>query len=146
MNPGVRYWLFQIPGLLLVGGVLVSLAYFDWIEWATAAMIFGLWLIKDAILFPYLKDSYRVEKKQGAQALVGREGVLESEVNPRGWIRLGGELWQAALSEEGRAPEPPLARGDKARVVAVAGMTVIVERPREETEHGAAVFAEDEMV
>ena len=58
--------------------------------------------------------SHRRRPVVGAQALVG----LHGEIDDDGWARVNGELWRA----RGAAP------GDRVRVVAVDGLTLVVER------------------
>lgn len=140
MKPTLRYWVYQIPGILLLGAVLFPLVLYDLVEIGTALLVMALWIIKDAILFPFLRDSYKIEQKQGVAVLVGKTGVLESDLKVRGWMRLRGELWQAALPEGA----PPLSRGETVRVVAVQGMVLVVEKPEPRTEYGDEVYDEEE--
>ena len=42
----------------------------------------------------------------GSEFLVGERGVAEEDLNPRGYVRVRGELWHAELIESGAAKIP----------------------------------------
>ena len=73
--------------------------------------LFWIWLSK------------RRKATMGMDALVGRTAKVARPCRPLGYVRLGGELWQARC-EEGAD------RGDDVRVVRVDGLTLYVERER----------------
>ena len=58
---------------------------------------------------------HRRKGKKGAACLrlVGREGAVERDLNPEGFVLVGGELWPARLSGDVRE----LRRGKMVRVV-----------------------------
>ena len=74
-----------------------------------AESLFWIWLSK------------RRKATLGAEALVGRTTTVARPCRPRGFVRLDGELWQAACAEGAD-------RGDEVRVVGFEGLTLIVER------------------
>lgn len=57
----------------------------------------------------------------GPQALVGADGVAQQVLAPHGQILVHGELWQAES-------DSPVPAGDTVRVLAVRGLTLLVER------------------
>jgi membrane protein implicated in regulation of membrane protease activity len=57
----------------------------------------------------------------GAEALIGKEGIVVEECYPRGRVRVQGELWSASCA--GGA-----ATGAPVRVIALDGLTLTVER------------------
>lgn len=117
----LRYLLFQIPGWALLAVVLVAaMAWWD-LSGALAASIFALFVIKDAVLFPFVRVAYEPKSGGGAQALVGQRVVAEEALAPEGYVRIGAELWRAELAR-GAAR-----RGETLRVVAVRGLTLVVE-------------------
>jgi membrane protein implicated in regulation of membrane protease activity len=77
-----------------------------------------------AALLTYVVLSSRHAKASGrALAPVGRVGLVESDLNPVGFVMIAGELWRARLRDEGgRAP-----RGTKVRVVGAEGCDLLVE-------------------
>jgi membrane-bound serine protease (ClpP class) len=64
----------------------------------------------------------RLPIQTGQEALVGRQGVVRSELAPRGQVQLGGELWTAELEQ----PAASLPRGARVVVVRVEGLRLIV--------------------
>jgi membrane-bound serine protease (ClpP class) len=58
----------------------------------------------------------------GAAALIGAEGVVESDLAPRGWVRVRGELWQAEPLSPGTLPA-----ATRVRICAVRGLALQVE-------------------
>lgn len=70
--------------------------------------LFWIWLSK------------RRRASVGTEALVGQTATVARPCRPLGYVRLKGELWQARC-EEGADP------GDQVRVVAVDGLTLVVE-------------------
>ena len=118
----VKYTLFQIPGWLLVG----FLAYHarGWLgltDWA-AALVVVAFMVKDAVLFPYVRRSYEIHGRENAEALIGLLGVTEETLDPEGYVRLGPELWKAELRGV-----PVVSAGRTVRVCSVEGLTLMVE-------------------
>jgi membrane-bound serine protease (ClpP class) len=58
----------------------------------------------------------------GPDSIVGKEGVVEADINPAGYVRVEGELWKAASSSHG------LRKGDTVIVTGISGLELIVER------------------
>jgi membrane-bound serine protease (ClpP class) len=67
----------------------------------------------------------RLPSVTGAEALLGREGVVTSDLTLRGTVRVGGEDW-SAIAEVG-----PIGAGETVEVLAVEGITLRVHRPYE---------------
>jgi membrane-bound serine protease (ClpP class) len=63
----------------------------------------------------------RIPKSTGRDWLIGQEGVVTSDLTPRGVVQLGGERWSA------KSTGGPLPVGMKVRVIAVEGLTLHVE-------------------
>ena len=117
----LRYLAFQIPGWVVLALVLgAAMAWWD-LSRTLAAAIFTLFVIKDAVLFPFVRVAYEPTSGGGAQALVGQRARAEEDLAPDGYVRLGAELWRAEIAR-GSAP-----RGAALRVVAVRGLTLVVE-------------------
>jgi membrane protein implicated in regulation of membrane protease activity len=117
-----RYALLQIPGQLVVLGL--SLAAWEWLG-APGWLAWGAplaWVVKDALLFPLVWRAYEPDDSV-SPGPVGQLAVAEDTLDPRGWARLGPELWRAELAD-GSGPVPP---GAKLRVVAVDGLVLRVE-------------------
>jgi membrane-bound ClpP family serine protease len=91
-------------------------------DWAAAGII-GLWVIKDAVMFPFVRIAYQPGSGGGAASLVGARGTAQDALRPSGYVRVSAELWRAELPP-GAAPVEP---GDRVRVLGVHGLTLVVE-------------------
>jgi len=120
MRTLARYLLFQIPGWALMA-VLAELAVL-WLDvpprWAWGA--FGLWLLKDAAMFPLLRKAYRRDGKSHGH--VGERGIADGAIDPEGWVRIGPERWRARLAPGAG----PIAAGAPVQVVAMDGLELRV--------------------
>jgi len=124
----LRYILLQVPGVLGVSLALLALRLWLELSWWWVGGGLLVWVIKDAVLFPFVWPSYA---EQGGSAedrysLVGQQGVVAVRLEPGGMVRLRGERWQARLVEENTSLEV----GAPMEVVQVEGLTLLV-RPLE---------------
>jgi membrane-bound serine protease (ClpP class) len=62
--------------------------------------------------------------RTGTQTLIGRFGTVTSDLNPRGQVQLGSELWTAESTEEGI----DLPRGTRVQVERVHGVKLMVRK------------------
>jgi membrane protein implicated in regulation of membrane protease activity len=86
-----------------------------------AALLFGVWVLKDLALFPVLRIAYEPRSGGGFAELAGARAIAREPLAPLGYVRIGGELWRAEAAS-GFVP-----RGAPVRVVAVRGLTLVVE-------------------
>jgi membrane protein implicated in regulation of membrane protease activity len=119
-----KYALFQVPGWVAAAVVLVGL-----MEWASlspwaASGLFTLWVIKDIALYRFVRSAYDSEIKTGVAQLVGEKGVAQEWLDPRGMVRVRGELWQAEAEPSEQRIEP----NSEIRVTAARGLTLVVSR------------------
>lgn len=120
-----RYWLLQVPGWGVLGAVLwVSHHYFG-LSWLWCGVLFGVWVLKDWAIYPILKKHYEFRHEGATESLLGQRAIAEEVLEPRGYVRLRGELWRAEL-QEGSAPIP---RGGEVVVDTIEGLTLRV-RPK----------------
>ena len=122
-----RYWLYQIPGIVLVASLTVAAAHWFSLPSWTCVLGVAVWVAKDAALYPMLKPSYRTGGPIGPAALIGSVGTVRDALDPIGLIKVGPELWKAKSSS-------PAAVGEAVRVVGCSGMTLLVEAPAPETD------------
>lgn len=124
-SPWQRYWLYQLPGIVVVAALAAVAA--QWLSlppWTCVAATL-LWVAKDAALYPVVKASYQAGGPTGPASLIGSLGTVRDALDPIGMIKIGPELWKAKSSA-------PAAAGDVVRVVGCTGMTLLVEaRPPE---------------
>jgi membrane protein implicated in regulation of membrane protease activity len=119
----VRYTLFQIPDLILLSLGLAAAVRWWGLPVIAAYGLVAAWIIKDVILFPILRIAYESDGSDGPSGVRGALGVVTQPLAPTGYVRLGSELWRAELaSGSGSA-----AVGSSVRVVAVRGLTLVVE-------------------
>jgi membrane protein implicated in regulation of membrane protease activity len=116
-----RYALFQSPGWL--AAAVAAGAAVDWLGVAPwiAATGAALWLVKDLVLFPFVRRAY--ERGATTHGEVGERGIAEGAIDPEGWVRIGAERWRARLARGAATIEA----GAEVRVVAVEGLVVRVE-------------------
>ena len=121
-----RYMLLQIPGLFVVGVTLTLLVRWAYLTTPLAWGLFGLWVLKDAALFPILRVGYETHPGAGgADGMLGAVGIAEEALTPGSpaTVRVGPERWTARLADGGTA----LPAGSTVRVVAVRDLTLLVE-------------------
>jgi membrane protein implicated in regulation of membrane protease activity len=119
-----RYWLLQIPGWILL--ILVLGAAHEWFglpAWMSL-LIFLLWVVKDAVLYPILKRGYESAPPAGTQRLVGLTGVAKQDLNPEGFVFVNGELWKAVADPASDLIEA----GEQVQVKSAEGMLLTVSR------------------
>ena len=108
MKVFTRYLLLQIPGFAAVLVAMVLLNRLLGVAgWVGALVIVG-WVLKDLALYPLLRPAYeRTEHLTPRARMLGERGVVEQALDPSGYVRLRGELWQAESEDryEHRATE-----------------------------------------
>jgi len=130
----LRYAALQIPGQVFVG--LPAVASWEWLG-APAWLAWGVplvWVVKDALLFPFVWRAYEPDDPGAPGGLVGATAVVEEALAPRGWVRVGPELWRAELAQDGAAAP----RGARVRIVRVDGLVLEVEPSDLPTHSGPA--------
>lgn len=119
----LRYILFQIPGFVLIMTTLILFRRWvdlpGWVFWGSIV----LWIAKDIILFPFVWRSYDQDRLKDLQTLIGGEGIVEKPLEPSGYIRVHGELWQAEVGED----RLPVGKGEVVKVIGIRGLKLIVE-------------------
>ncbi len=117
-----KYLLLQIPGWILWSLILM---------WAHASLTLPLWtggvllclaVVKDFVLYPFVRSAYESDTKTGVERLVGVGGKVQRALDPKGYIRVNGELWQAKTE----LADQPLPSGSPVTVRAFRGLTLIV--------------------
>jgi membrane protein implicated in regulation of membrane protease activity len=107
--------------LLLAILAWVAARSFD-VPWWTGAGVVALWVLKDLLLFPVMRHYYRAVPSE--RRMVGAEGIALSRLNPRGFVRVRGEIWQA---EQAHGANGEILEGARVRVRDVRGLLVLVE-------------------
>lgn len=121
-----RYWLLQVPGWVLLVGLLSAAHYWIGLSVATAAVVLVLWLVKDLVLYPVLKPHYAFNERDAHGGLVGEHAVAQETLAPRGWVKVRGELWAAEVEKH----DAPVNQGERVVIESVDGLTLRVTRKR----------------
>lgn len=118
----LRYLTLQVPGWILA--LVVLLAVRRWVDLSVplAGGILALLIIKDFLLYPFLRGAYAAEGRHGTELLVGAQGVVTEPITACGYVRVRGELWRAEPTDA----TPPIPTGSRVVVVAARGLTLIV--------------------
>lgn len=126
-----KYLIIQLTQLAIIVGVLVVVRSFVHVPAWVIALVLGVWILKDIILYRWLWRAYAYPDSDPLSELVGMEATVAQTLNPEGFVRVYGELWKARLT----LPEPgesagkrlSLTQGAQAKVVGVRGSTLLVE-------------------
>jgi membrane-bound serine protease (ClpP class) len=116
--------LLGIAGLV-VGGILAINSDSSSADWAGGALI--AFAILSAISFFYITrkvvhTTRDLPPLAGTEEMVGAEAEARSGIDPTGTVFMRGTLWSARLGEG----MTPVAFGDRVRVEAVDGLTLVV--------------------
>jgi membrane protein implicated in regulation of membrane protease activity len=118
----LRYVLLNIPELAAVVLILIIIQHWvvlqTWLFWS----IIGLWICKDALLFPFVWRAYDWNRSEQSGSMIGALGLAKQRLAPSGYVRIRGELWRAERIGEG----PPIEAGQTVRVEKMKGLTVFV--------------------
>ncbi|HEV8712504.1 MAG TPA: NfeD family protein [Candidatus Binatia bacterium] len=122
MTTWTKYLLLQTPGWLVMAVLLLGLWHWLGLSPWVAIGLFVVWVVKDFLLYPFVRSSYETTAKTGSQQLVGALGVARERLAPNGYVHVHGELWQATAEPS----HTPIAAGSTIRVQAAHGLTLIV--------------------
>jgi membrane protein implicated in regulation of membrane protease activity len=118
----LRYVLLNIPELAAVVLILIIIEHWAvlpiWLFWS----IIGFWIVKDALLFPFVWRAYDWNRTESTGSMIGAQGVARERLAPSGYVRIHGELWRAERLGEG----PPIEAGQIVRLEKMEGLTVFV--------------------
>jgi membrane protein implicated in regulation of membrane protease activity len=117
-----KYALAQIPDIVIfVAAVLALQRWLDLSTWLVTLLI-AVWVLKDILLFPWLRRSFEEGRPEDAQPMIGARGVAKDRLDPDGYIWVRGELWRAELVQG----HPPIEAGEPLEVQDVRGLTLLV--------------------
>jgi membrane-bound ClpP family serine protease len=119
----VRYTLFQIPGLALAAVLLWWLMRHFSISTGYFFVLLGLWLLKDIVIFPFVWHSYYNASGNVLEKMIGKTGTAVNDIDPLGYVRIGGEMWKAEILPGNRA----VAKGEPVVVTGIDGLLLTVE-------------------
>lgn len=117
-----RYILFQLPELVLVCLVLLGLVGMDVLGARLAWGLLAVWLVKEVVVFPFVRRAYEPSDPSGVASILGATGVVTNRLDLEGMIRVGPELWAARLE----AGCDPVEVGATVRVISIDGLRLTV--------------------
>ena len=95
------YSIFNIATGLLKGAVLLAIVFWLLPLWGINIPVWGIALIIITFL-TYETVTFRLGRRTldrkpviWSEAMIGRSGKATTELNPRGYVQVDGELWQA---------------------------------------------------
>jgi membrane protein implicated in regulation of membrane protease activity len=119
-----RYTLFQLPELLLVVIALTALVGLGVVSRDVAWLRGGLWVVKEIVLFPFVRRAYEPSDPSATTSLVGANAIVTERLDPTGRVRIGPETWVAKLP----VASEPVEVGATVGVKSVEGLTLHVVR------------------
>ena len=90
--------------------------------WASRGF-FIIWIVKDLVIFPWVRRAYANDAKTGTEKLIGANAIAQERLNPEGFVKINGELWKARIDPVDQIVSP----NSIVRVRAANGLTLIVE-------------------
>jgi len=118
----VKYWLLQLPETALLVVILLLLQQWfaipTWVVWG----LVGLWVAKDAALYPFVWRSFDPAYPATQHSLDGEHGIATERLDRCGYVRVRGELWRAELAHGAR----PVDKDERIQVQQMRGLTLIV--------------------
>jgi membrane-bound ClpP family serine protease len=121
-----------MPGWALAALVAVALHEWAGLSPVGCAVLAAAWIVKDFVIYPWVRDAYAGEGPSPKESLLDSIGVVVKPLRPVGIVRLGSELWRAEPVAEGRE----IPRGHYVRVEEVSGLTLRVAETSAEARDG----------
>ena len=120
----IRYILLNIPGLAAVILILIIVQYWLVLPAWLFGSIIGFWIVKDAVLFPFVWRAYDQERSGRSRSMIGRHGIAKERLAPKGYVQVHGELWRAEKIDDG----PAIEMGQSVKIIKMEGLTLFVEQ------------------
>ena len=87
-------------------------------------MIILFWILKDILIFPFVWKAYSHKDRDKSKTILNQHGVAVDSINPKGFVKINGEIWQAELVE----PNDPINQGQPIEVVEIDGLKLKVRK------------------
>jgi membrane protein implicated in regulation of membrane protease activity len=117
-----EYVMLQVPDILLAGAILWALHRWAGLPTRWAGVLFVLWVLKDLPMYAVLRRTF-MPPATGPEALVNTRAVTREAPAPRGYVRVGNELWLAETTH----PHEVIAPETLVIVRASRGLTLLVD-------------------
>jgi membrane protein implicated in regulation of membrane protease activity len=130
----IRYLFFQFPGWALAAVAAAALVHWNVIPGWLAGVALCALLIKDIVMFPFLRSAYESGAVHGSAALVGKKGIAQENLAPEGYVKIHLELWRAVADP----PDQMIPAGTEVAVTGADGMKIYV-RPAGRAVEGSKI-------
>lgn len=120
----IRYSLFQIPSLLIVMLLVFSVNHWYRLDNVIIMIIILLWILKDILIFPFVWKAYCHKDRDKSKTILNEIGTAIDTINPKGYVKIRGEIWQAELDDIGI----PICQGESIEVVEINGLKLKVRK------------------
>jgi membrane-bound serine protease (ClpP class) len=109
---------------LIIGGLLLfdTSAPFAQVSWPVLVIVGVVAVAFFTLVVTKVRGALHRPQTTGASALVGTQGVALSLLDPRGQVRVRGEIWKARTEGE------TLLKDERIEVVSLEGLTLVVRR------------------
>jgi membrane-bound ClpP family serine protease len=115
------YTLLQIPEFFLLALILYGLHQWYGIQVWILILIAVVWIVKDTVLFFFVRSAYEMKKHTHDSRTQGATGVTIEALDLLGYVEVNGELWQAKSEDKSIIPA-----GEKIEVVDHQGLLLVV--------------------
>ena len=115
------YTLLQIPEFFLLAVILYGLHLWYSIPVWILLLIAAVWIVKDIVLFFFVRSAYEMRKHTHDPRTKGATGVTIEALDLLGYVEVNGELWQAKGEDKRIIPA-----GQKIEVVEHNGLLLVV--------------------
>jgi membrane-bound ClpP family serine protease len=121
MTPGWTYFVVNAIDWLLLSVLAWMAVRWTEVSASLAALLVGLWVLKDILLFPSARRYY--ESQPAERRIVGEQGQALGRIDPSGFARVRGEIWQVHIAPGAQA----ILEGEQIRVRDIEGLRLLVE-------------------
>ncbi len=92
------------------------------LNWPVFLGIFLFFILSAIVTYRLIMPAYHRRTSTGKEGLIGLEGKVVEKLDPRGLIKVNGEIWKAATTEN------TIETGEKVEVIGYTGMLLKVKR------------------
>lgn len=120
----LRYSLFQIPSLTIIALIVFFVNRLYDLNIIIIVGIISGWILKDIFLFPIVRKAYHIKENDKSKMMLYEKGVAVKKINPMGYVRINGEIWQAELTDI----NDPINKNDPIEVTEICGLKLKVRK------------------
>ena len=115
-----------LDDLAIAGFIALAIVYTLYkvrvIGFVSSVVLFSVMVGPIAMVLYFIAKVQFRRPEMGLEALIGLKGVVVEDLNPEGFVKLGGELWRA------KSLGSHVEKGQVVEVVKVEGLTLLVRK------------------